>query len=95
MGEENWPENVVRSKGLWDFLAPSMLRQILHPLRPLGKVIVDGPRAVICADCGSPTNGVVLHVKPEIYAIRYEEQIFYLERHVGIDCGCAAKRGFV
>jgi hypothetical protein len=34
-------------------------------------------------------------MKPETYAVRYQGEIFYLERHIGIACGCAAKRGLI
>ena len=58
--------------------------------------LFDGPRPVICADCGVPIeDGKVIHFKPERYAVRYHGQTFYLERHLGVTCGCAAKRGFV
>lgn len=93
MGEENWPENVVRSRGHvvygmfgWRDLIP----------RPLGKVIADGPRPIICADCGKAVpDGLVVHLKPTTYEVRYGNETFFLERHIGVGCGCAAKRELV
>lgn len=85
MGEENWPKNVVRSK------------EVLHlPIRrrSLGRVLAEGPRVIVCADCGAAQNdGNVIHLKPEIYAIAWKGETFYLERHL---CkSCAAKRGLL
>lgn len=103
MGEESWPGNVVRSRGVIEAddlshywanfggvfayrLGETALQEIVH----------DGPRTVICADCGEPqTDGNVVHMKPAAYAIRYKGETFYLERHIGVSCGCAAKRGLV
>jgi len=95
IGEETWPPGVIKSKGVHEW---GMLHvvEVIHPLMPLGQLIFDGPRPVICADCGVPIeDGKVIHFKPERYAVRYHGQTFYLERHLGVTCGCAAKRGFV
>lgn len=92
MDEESWPENVVRSRGTLEGDGMVWLGLLLG----LGKVVQDGPRAAICADCGkAPDDGLLIHMKPETYAVRYQGEIFYLERHIGIACGCAAKRGLI
>ena len=93
MGEEAWPENVVRSKGSY---YPSYRRRfrVRGQLVDLGRVIADGPRPIVCADCGTPIHdGLVVHMKPETYAVWYKDERFYLERHIGVACGCAKKRG--
>jgi len=90
MGEESWPENVVRTLGIVDSEMP------LDDGLLLGEIVRDGPRPIICADCGkSIVDGFVVHMKPEVYAVWYKDETFYLERHIGVSCGCAAKRGFV
>ncbi len=92
MGEASWPEDIVRSKGSVD--GDDMVW--LVRLTSLGKIIHDGPRAAVCADCGKvPEDGLLVHVKPETYAVAYQCETFYLERHLGVACGCAAKRGLV
>ncbi len=90
MSEASWPESIVRSKGSVD--AEDMV--CLGLLTNLGRVIHDGPRPAVCADCGEvPEDGLLVHVKPETYAVTYQGETFYLERHLGVACGCAAKRG--
>lgn len=101
MGEENWPGNVRRSIGVieaddayhaWRSLDGEIAYKIGETA--LQRIVYDGPRAVICADCGRPqTDGNVIHMKPEAYAVLYKGETFYLERHIGVSCGCAAKRG--
>lgn len=101
MGEESWPENVVRSKGELSLdLLLSGVGDVIEALTTdlefkvprIGKVISDGPRPIICADCGTPiVDGNVVHMKPETYAITYKGETFYLERHLCI--ACAEKRG--
>lgn len=105
MGEENWPENVVRSVRPKSYInrprnSPLELEEVLtdgyYYKDELGEIVYDGPRLLICADCGKvPDDGAVFHVKPEVYAIKYKGEVFYLERHIGVACGCAKKRGLV
>lgn len=87
--EETWPEGVVRSK------ATIECRDDLGDT--LGKVIkTDGPRPIVCADCGQPiVDGLVFHVKPETYRVTWHGWTFYMERHIGVTCGCAKKRGLL
>ena len=94
-GEENWPENVVRSKGVVRVKDFPGLYDALG-----GEIIHDGPRYIICAECGAEMrDGLVVHQKPRTYAIAYEPEEgcavrpYYLERHIGVSCGCAAKWG--
>ncbi len=90
--EESWPEDVVRSRGTLEGDGMVWLGLLLD----LGKVVRDGPRAAICADCGkAPDDGLLIHMKPETYAVRYQGETFFLERHIGVTCGCAAKRGLI
>lgn len=103
MGEENWPKNVVRTRGVieaddlshyWANFGGAFAYRLGETA--LQEIIHDGPRTVICADCGTPqTDGNVVHLKPAAYAIRYKGETFFLERHIGVACGCAAKRGLV
>lgn len=87
-GEEAWDPKIPRSRG------------VIHATQTFGAHVLgevqfhDGPRVIVCADCGAPvTDGLVFHLKPETYAVIYKNETFYLERHIGIKCGCAAKRG--
>lgn len=131
MGEENWPENVIKSKGVLDggksyddpptegwFKRGDIYNADGELITPghnphetelggegigtgycddhvaWGHIVSDGPRPIICADCGKPImDGLVFHMKPEVYAITIDGETFYLERHIGLSCGCAAKRG--
>jgi len=93
IGEETWPDSVIKSKGVHEW---GMLHvvEVIHPFKPLGGIIFDGPRQLICADCGIPImDGRIIHLKPERYAVSYGGETFYLERHIGVSCGCASKRG--
>lgn len=97
MGEESWPENVVRSKGKIDLGDLGFLRDAKWdaPEPPhLGRIEDDGPRVIICSECGKPVkDGNVVHRKPQTYAFVYKGETFYLERHLCL--GCARKRGLV
>ena len=97
MGEETWPENIARSKRTLEAVGDLHLLGLplqFYQIGSLGAIVHDGPRPIICADCGAPvTDSVVVHLKPETYAVRYLGETFYLERHIGVSCGCAAKRG--
>ncbi len=85
MGEEKWPANVVRSKGVIDERDSA-----------LGGIVVDGPRPIVCADCGVEVrDGIVFHLKPECFTVLYGTEEFYAERHIGVSCGCALKRGLI
>lgn len=106
MGEETWPENVVRSKSVLDGRGDDWDDEHADNTAPVGvgycdtgiawgKILSEGPRPIICADCGTPIkDGLVVHMKPETYAILIRGEVFYIERHIGVSCGCAAKRGF-
>lgn len=101
MGEENWPEGVVRSKGgvkSDDWSAGRQGWDVLSDV--LGGFVSDGPRPALCADCGVvPADGLLIHLKPETYRVFHERggrtEELYLERHIGVSCGCAAKRGLI
>ncbi len=101
MGEDRWPESVVRSNGVLMFGARGVSGRTPRDEQDtdwtlFGPIVHDGPRAVICADCGVPiVDGYVVHVKPETYAVEYLGETFYLERHIGVSCGCAARRGLL
>ena len=93
MGEENWPDNVVRSKSVGD-IDRSLCWGNEEDV-DLGNIVADGPRLLVCADCGAPQTGPVIHMKPETYTLVYRGEPFYLEKHIGVACGCAAKRGLL
>ena len=97
MGEETWPENIAKSKRALEADGGVQVHGLpvqFYQIGSLGAIVQDGPRPIICADCGAPvTDCVVVHLKPETYAVRYLGEIFYLERHIGVKCGSAAKRG--
>lgn len=98
MGEETWSSDVVRSKRIVDFDSSGWKDWMAEALIDEfdGPIVHDGPRPAICADCGkAPENGLLIHLKPETYAVRIESEVFFLERHIGVACGCAAKRGLV
>lgn len=53
----------------------------------IGEIIIEGPRAFICARCGKPfKEGEAFHCKPETYAFRVDGKLFYLERHLHDEC---------
>jgi hypothetical protein len=85
MGEDSWDPTIPRSKGTVPFEKGA-----------LGEVILtDGPRVIICANCGMTITGPVFHLKPETYSVEYGGWVFYIERHIGVACGCAAKLGLM
>lgn len=99
MGEESWPENVVRSRGRVDtnqlYFSDKKYPHERYPVHPsgLGEILADGPRWLVCADCGKEQRGRVIHLKPAVYAVVYQGETFYLERHLCV--ACARKRGLV
>jgi len=85
MGDEAWDEKIPRSRGHIDLDQAHI---------DLGYIVeLDKERQIICADCGTPAEGgIVCHLKPVTYEARYKGEIFFLERHIGVQCGCAFKR---
>ncbi len=90
MSEETWDKSIPRSKGVVDL-------SLYSGFQSLGNIVTtDVSRQIVCADCGVPAEGgVVCHLKPETYTVRYKGEEFYIERHIGVACGCAKKRGLV
>lgn len=72
--EENWPAKAKLSEGMF-----------VIGDGELGEIISDGLRGYICTMCGK-TITEAHHIKPAQYKIIYEQQFFYLERHVCDPC---------
>jgi hypothetical protein len=105
VAEDDWDPRIPRSKGVARFREGAAIRPAMEQgwlfimIAPteegLGEILKhDGPRVLVCADCGVPVeDGRVFHVKPETYSVIYRGETFYIERHIGLRCGCAMKRG--
>ena len=51
----------------------------------LGEITSDGLRGYICTVCGKIITEAH-HIKPAAYKVIYQEEVFYMERHVCDPC---------
>jgi hypothetical protein len=72
--ENAWPPNAKKSTHTTEYYNGV-----------LGKIVSDGERGYICTHCGKVITKAH-HIKPEAYAVIYEGERFYMERHICDDC---------